>query len=185
MRLRLVTAGLLLALLAALAWGLRAPHRVLRAWFEYERHPSRASYALAFLVAPQSELRPAAWGPACGPGCIEFDVDVPDPLGLDARLELESGAVVTPRLATGSFTGEERLRFDLTVSRPTDAWLTWKPASLDPGYGLSPPPCGQALSEIGVRPRRLARGRVGVKLTLVPAPDALREHLHGDQPFVP
>lgn len=89
----------------------QAPTRLSRTAAEFARH-GRLSYALAFLTAPQSELRPAAWG-------------------------------------------------------------------------VVPPPCGQALSTIGVRPSRFGDGRVGVALSLTPRGDSLDMTLHGPQPFVP
>lgn len=173
---------LLVAAFATPAWYFDALVRVASAWGQF-RHHKLPFYALAFLVAPQSEVRPRAWAQPCA-GCLEFDVDAPDAHALDARLEFDSGAR-WPAAVRASHRSEY-LEFSLRIERPIDAWLTWKPHSSDPGFGISPPPCGQALSEIGVRPTRRGEGRVGVRLTLTRKPDGVLDYrLHGDQPYVP
>ncbi len=165
---------------SGLAWFTDLPLRVLVTVFQFQHH-QRLAYSLAFLTAPRSELRPAAWITNCTTECLEFEVDSGDAAALDATLVQSNGLtthpVVDPKFA--------RLRFDFAPTTPTDVWLTWKPQVFDPGYGISPPPCGQALSMIGVRPTRLDDGRVGVKLTLTPRPGNLEVTLHGPQPYVP
>jgi len=166
--------------LTGLGWLVDLPLRVAVSAFQF-RHHQLPGYAAAFLFAPRSELRPAAWITNCTTECIEFEVDSGDADALDATLVQSNGLtthpVVDSKLA--------RLRFDFVPNTPTDVWLTWKPQVFDPGYGISPPPCGQALSMIGVRPTRLDDGRVGVKLKLTPRPDRLEVTLHGPQPYVP
>jgi hypothetical protein len=158
------------------------PMRVLRAYAEFDHH-RLPRYAAAFLIAPQSEIRPRAWAEPCA-GCLQFDVDAPDPEALNAQLEFDSGAVWPAVVRTEG--RRDFLEFRLAAENPLEAWLTWKPHSSDPGFGLSPPPCGQALSEVGVRPTRRGSGRVGVRLTISRRPDdGLGYRLHGDQPYVP
>lgn len=163
-----------------LAWFVDLPLRLMTSAFQF-RHHQQLAYSLAFLTAPRSELRPAAWITTCTTECLEFEVDSDDAAALDATLVQTNGitthAVVDPKL--------QRLRFDVAPTTPTDVWLTWKPQVFDPGYGITPPPCGQALSTIGVRPTRLDEGRVGVKLKLTPLPDRLEVTLYGPQPYVP
>lgn len=159
------------------------PGRLFRTLGAFAQH-RRPSYVLAFLTAPQSELRPAAWGTDCTTECLEFDAD--DAEALDATLQFDDGTVTHPLIvAQRMFSTSERLRFDLALERPTEVWLTWRPESLDPGYGFAPPPCGQGLSTIGVRPSMMDAGRVGVKLTLAPRGDFVEQTLHGPQPFIP
>lgn len=182
-RVLIITSAIITA--CGLALLLEVPARLFRTLGEFEHH-RRLSYALAFLTAPQSELRPAAWETDCTTGCIEFDVDADDAATLDATLEFDDGTVTHPLIVVQPmFSSSERLRFDLALETPTDVWLTWKPESLDPAYGVEPPPCGQALSTIGVRPSMVHDGRVGVKLTLAPRGDFVEQRLHGPQPFVP
>jgi hypothetical protein len=178
----LLRTALVLVALSIPAWHFDVPRRVQRASGEFRRH-GLPMYAAGFLIAPQSELRPRAWAEPCA-GCLQFDVDAPEPEALEARLEFDSGAVWPAVVRTEG--RREFLEFSLGATRPIDAWLTWKPHSSDPGFGVHPAPCGQALSEVGVRPARRGGGRVGVRLTISSQPDAtLTYRLHGDQPYVP
>lgn len=156
------------------------PYRVGQTSYQF-RHHLLPVYAAAFLFAPRSELRPAAWVTDCTTECLEFDVDSGDAAALDATLIQPNGLTTRPVIDSK----RERLRFDFSPATTTDVWLTWKPHVFDPGYGITPPPCGQALSMLGVRPRRLEGGRVGVQLKLAPRRDRIEVILLGDQPYVP
>jgi hypothetical protein len=178
----LLRTALVLVALSIPAWHFDVPKRVQRASDEFRRH-RLPMYAAGFLIAPQSELRPAAFTDGCA-GCLQFDVDAPNARALEARLEFDSGATLPAAVRTERH--HELLEFRLSDGRPVDAWLTWKPSASDPGFGVHPAPCGQALSEVGVRPARRGGGRVGVRLTISSQPDAtLTYRLHGDQPYVP
>lgn len=169
-----------IVVVTGLGWLVDLPLRVANVAYQFQHH-LMPGYAAAFLFAPRSELRPAAWITNCTTECIEFEVDSGDAAALDATLVQPNGLTTHPIVDSKL----ARLRFDLAPTKPTDVWLTWKPQVFDPGYGISPPPCGQALSMIGVRPTRLDGGRVGVQLKLTPRRDRLEVALMGDQPYVP
>lgn len=181
MALRSLTAAALLGTLVGLGWHFDAATRVRRSSWELLRH-QRLSYGLAFLVAPQSELRPRAFGSSCA-DCLEFEVDAPDATALQARFEPDQGPPldVVPRTE-----GSDTFLQLTPPTVPLEGWLTWRAHSTDPGFGVHPPMCGQALSEIGVRPTRRPSGRVGVRLSLGrTSTGQLDYRLHGPQPFVP
>lgn len=181
---RALLLGTAVLTVCGLGWYVDLVPRALSVRYQYLSHP-RLSYALAFLTAPNIEVAPAPIllhivpePGECRAGCLLLAV-YSDPLAVDATLRTDDGAEFRPTLEDGD------LRFQVTLSGPTEAWLTWKPQVFDPGFGSGDFLCGQALSEVGVRPTRLDDGRVGVRLSLDPKPDALHFALLGPQPYVP
>lgn len=160
--------------------------RVERVWAEFTLH-WLPFYALAFLVAPNEELAPgfhvralpggAAAAP-CAAGCLLFNV-WSDASAVDATLELDDGRTFTPKV------DGRQLKFRPELERPIDAWLTWKPQVSDPGVGSGEVLCGQALSEVSVRPARRPNGRVALRLRLEPTPDHIASRFLGASPYVP
>lgn len=181
---RALVIGTAVLTLCGLGWFIDLGPRAERVWYEYRKQPS-LSYALAFLTAPNIEVQPAPISlhivpvpGECRAGCLRFDV-FSDPLAVDATLRTDEGAEFKPTL------DGRALRFQVTLNGPTEAWLTWKPQVFDPGFGSGEVLCGQALSDVGVRPTRFEGGRVGVKLALAPKADALPFTLLGPQPYLP